>query len=213
MKRYIKLFLIVVLLTVSALGTYIAVRNMNNSAETREVSKEEAGFDPFTKIDEYKRIINERNLNIQYVFVVDYSIHSGKKRFYVLDILNNRLDRKMMVSHGARSETKPGYATDFSNVPESNKSSLGYAIVNGRAYSNWGIHVKYWLDGISPTNSNMRRRIMVMHSYVAVPSIETYPSPIITSLGCVMLSDKDMRYIDELMKRQNNKRVLMHIRA
>ncbi len=168
-------------------------------------------FDPLSKTKDYKKIIDKRNLNVQYVFVVDYSIHSGKKRMYVLDIIKQKIVKKMMVAHGDKSETKSGYATDFSNVSESNKSSLGYAVVNGRAYSNWGIHVKYWLDGISSTNSNMRKRVMVLHSYSMVPSYETYPLPIVTSLGCVMVSKTDMTYLDNLIKKQKNKKILMYI--
>ncbi len=130
---------------------------------------------------------------------------------YLLDINKNKIIKKMMVSHGDKSETKSGYATEFSNVPESNKSSLGYAVINGRAYSQWGIHVKYWLDGISSTNSNMRKRIMVLHSYEMVPEFETYPLPIVNSLGCVMVSKTDMKYIDKLIKKQKNKKILMYI--
>jgi hypothetical protein len=176
-------------------------------------SLEKDAYDPFENLADFKKIIKKKHLNIQYVFVVDYSEHSGKKRMYVIDILKNKIVRKMMVAHGAKSETKTGYATDFSNVPESNKSSLGYAIVNTRAYSQWGIHVKYWIDGISKTNSNMRKRVMVLHSYQVVPSFETYPLPIITSLGCVMVSESDMTYLDKLIKKQHNKRLLMYIKG
>lgn len=170
-------------------------------------------FDPFKKLNAYKSIIKKRKLNIQYVFVVNYKEHSGKKRMYLIDILNKKVIRKIMVAHGKKSESKLGYATDFSNKINSNKSSIGYAIVNQRAYSKWGTHVKYWLDGISNTNSNMRKRVMVLHSYEYVPSYETYPLPIITSLGCVMIAKKDMTFIDEIIKKQKNKRILMDIQG
>ena len=172
-----------------------------------------ANNDVFKNLADFKRIIKKRKLNIQYVFVVDYSLHSGKKRLFIIDILKKKIIKKMMVAHGAKSETSLGVATDFSNVCESNKSSLGYAIINGRAYSQWGIHVKYWLDGISKDNSNMRKRVMVLHSYQMVPSFETYPLPIVTSLGCVMVSKTDMKYIDKLIKKQHNKRLLLYIHA
>ena len=170
-------------------------------------------YDPFTEQSEYQRIIKNKHLNIQYVFVVDYSIHSGLKRFYILDIMSHKIVKTMMVAHGAKSEIKSGFATEFSNVPESNKSSLGYVIVNGRGVSKYGIKVNYILNGISKTNTNMHKRFMVMHSYFMVPSIETYPIPIKTSLGCVMLSNDDMTYIDSLIQKQHNKRILMYIRA
>ncbi len=180
---------------------------LNNTRSNRPL------FNPLSLKSEYENKIKQYKLNRQYVFIVDYALHSGKKRMYVLDISNNKIIKKMMVAHGKKSETKKGYATEFSNVPESNKSSLGFAIVNQRAYSNWGIHIKYWLDGISPTNSNMRKRIMVLHSYRWVPSYETYPFPIVTSLGCIMVSKKDMYFLDQLIKKQKNKKILMFIRA
>jgi len=183
-------------------------KNDKNRTQSKNVS-----FNPFDKLKDYGQIIKQKKLNIQYVFVVDYSLHSGKKRLYLIDILKHKIVRKMMVAHGSKSETKMGYATDFSNVSESNKSSLGYAIVNSRAYSRWGIHIKYWLDGINKSNSNMRKRVMVLHSYKLVPGFETYPLPIVTSLGCVMLSKEDMKFIDSLIKKQHNKRLLMYIRA
>jgi len=186
---------------------------INLTACSQNIETAKPDINPFDKLAAYKKIIKKRNLNVQYVFVVDYGQHSGKKRLYLIDIMHHKIVRKIMVAHGDKSEKKSGYATDFSNVPESNKSSLGYAIVNQRAWSKWGIHVKYWLDGISTTNTNMRKRVMVMHSYTMVPDYKTFPLPIITSLGCVMLSDKDMTYIDKLIKKQKNKRLLMDIRG
>lgn len=176
-------------------------------------AKKKTNYDPFTKLEEYQRIIKRKNLNIQYVFVIDYSLHSGLKRFYIVDIMEHKIVKRIMVAHGAKSETERGFATEFSNVPESNKSSLGYVIVKGRGVSKYGIKVNYVLDGISKTNSNMRKRFMVMHSYFTVPFIETHPIPIINSLGCVMLSNRDMTYIDSLIQKQHNKRILMYIRA
>lgn len=170
-------------------------------------------FDPFEKLATYKSIVKNRKLNVQYIFVVNYKEHSGRKRMYIIDILHHKIVKKIMVAHGEKSEMQTGYATVFSNVVNSNKSSIGYAIVNQRAYSKWGTHVKYWLDGISKTNSNMRRRVMVLHSYEYVPDYETYPLPIVTSLGCVMISKTDLTYIDTLINKQKNKRLLMDIQG
>ena len=210
LRKYL-LISILYLLSLSSCGQEPVSKNTITPSSNNENNTNTQAFNPFEKLSEYQRLIKRKHLNIQYVFVVDYSEHSGKKRMYVLDILKKKVVRKMMVAHGAKSETKIGYATDFSNVPESNKSSLGYAIVNTRAYSQWGIHVKYWLDGISRTNTNMRKRVMVLHSYRMVPSFETYPLPIVTSLGCVMISEDDMIYLDKLIKKQHNKRLLMDI--
>ncbi len=210
LKKYL-LISILFITTIISCGQNSGANDTAGASSNIENNSKETVFNPFEKLKEYQKLIKQKHLNIQYVFVVDYAEHSGKKRMCVIDILKKKVVRKMMVAHGAKSETKMGYATDFSNVSESNKSSLGYAIVNTRAYSQWGIHVKYWLDGISKTNSNMRKRIMVLHSYQMVPSFETYPLPIVTSLGCVMVSEDDMTYLDKLIKKQHNKRLLMDI--
>ncbi len=167
---------------------------------TRDYTAEIAKLESFTN----------HNTNKNYFFLVDFSIHSGKKRFLVYDRNQQKIIKKYMVAHGSGNKQKRGVPTIFSNVPESHCSSLGVGIVNSRAYSNWGIHVKYWVDGLEATNDNMRKRLIVLHSYGYVPSVETYPIPIINSEGCFMVSNKDMTSLDSLIDSQDNKRILLY---
>ncbi len=159
---------------------------------------------------DYQHYITKYHLNPDYVLFLDFSVHSGRKRLFLLDLKRHRILRRMMVSHGINSGDGEGHAVSFSNEPGSHQSSLGYAIVSRRDHSNWGTHVKYWLKGLSPTNSNMTRRLVVLHSYEMVPDEETWPDPIIPSEGCVMISTKDMTFLDRFIRELDNKKVLLH---
>lgn len=152
-----------------------------------------------------------KNANKRYFFLVDFSIHSGKKRMFLYDVNKGEIIRSYMVSHGKGNAEKNHAPITFSNKPGSLCSSLGVAMIRERAYSNWGTHVKYWLDGLESTNSNMRKRIVVIHSYGRVSNDETYPLPLIKSEGCLMVSNQAMEEIDKFIQSQKNKRVLVYV--
>ena len=92
--------------------------------------------------------------------IVDYSQSSSKKRLYVIDLKAGKVLFNTFVSHGKRSGGE--YATDFSNVVDSHKSSLGF-IVTGKSYrggSGYSMH----LNGVEPgINDNVYKRYIVMH--------------------------------------------------
>ncbi len=105
--------------------------------------------------------------NGNYVTVIDFAKHSGKKRFFIVDLRSGAV-RSHVVAHGSGSDPSfTGYAKTFSNTNGSNMSSLGY-YVTGETYSgNHGRSLR--LDGVSSTNSNVRARAIVIHgaSYVS----------------------------------------------
>ena len=99
--------------------------------------------------------------NKNYLTVVDFSKHSGKERLFVVNMETGAV-QPHVVAHGSGSDPgNTGYATRFSNVNNSNESSLGY-YVTGETYN--GKHGNSLrLDGVSPTNSNVRSRAIVVH--------------------------------------------------
>ncbi len=123
--------------------------------------------------------------NQSYVTVVDFRPHSREKRFFVIDMKTGAV-RAHVTAHGKMSDPEfTGYATAFSNEPESNKSSLGFAIT-GETYS--GSHGRSLrLEGLSPTNDNMFDRAIVIHSasYVVEGSDKQG-----RSLGCFVLDEE-----------------------
>lgn len=104
--------------------------------------------------------------NTRYLTVIDFSQHSSKRRFYVVDMESGELERHV-VAHGSGSDPdNDGVPTQFSNVNNSHKSSLGFYLTAETYSGKWGLSLR--LDGLSETNSKARPRAIVMHgaSYV-----------------------------------------------
>lgn len=149
-----------------------------------------------------------------YYFLVDLSVHSGKKRFYVYDFKQKKITDSNLVTHGAcdaleNNDTKYEKAK-FSNKNDSHCSSVGKYKVGKRDYSSWGINVKYWLDGLEDTNSNARDRVVVLHSWEAVANAEIYPQYTPLSWGCPAVSDAFMEKLDTKLQK-TGKPVLLWI--
>lgn len=99
------------------------------------------------------------------IIVVDFAKSSSEPRLYTIDLRNGAgLDSPIPVAHGVGSDPDDdGIAQAFSNEYNSLMSSLGAArgseIYNGRN----GRSLR--LDGLDSTNSAMRVRDIVVHSY------------------------------------------------
>lgn len=149
-----------------------------------------------------------------YYFLVDLSVHSGKKRFYIYDFKQKKITDSNLVTHGAcdaleNNDTKYEKAK-FSNKNDSHCSSVGKYKVGKRDYSSWGINVKYWLDGLEDSNSNARERVVVLHSWEAVANDEIYPQYTPLSWGCPAVSDAFMEKLDTKLQK-TEKPVLLWI--
>lgn len=104
--------------------------------------------------------------NPDYLTLIDFSQHSSKRRLYVVDMQTGELARSV-VAHGSGSDPdNDGVPTQFSNVNNSHKSSLGFYVAAETYHGKWGLSLR--LDGLSETNSDARPRAIVMHgaSYV-----------------------------------------------
>lgn len=130
--------------------------------------------------------------NQRVLAIIDYSLHNSKERFYFVDMASGDVE-VYLTSHGKNSDPKhTGYATSFSNVDGSLKTSLGFFLTAETYYGSNGYSLK--LDGLSATNSNARSRYIVIHgaSYVK-------PGKLIgRSYGCPAL---EMRYHADLIDR------------
>lgn len=98
--------------------------------------------------------------------VLDFSTHSSTPRFHVMDRASGQVLQSFRVAHGHGSEEMrhDGYAKVFSNVPNSNASSLGLYRTAETYLSDVYPGLAMRLDGLSPTNSNARSRFIVVHS-------------------------------------------------
>jgi hypothetical protein len=108
---------------------------------------------------QYLRSAGTLNTNI--LTIADFSQPSTKKRLYVIDVKNYKLLFNTYVAHGM--QTGREMATDFSNVPESNKSSLGFYKTLGTYEGKHGYSLK--LEGLEHgINHNAFERAIVIHS-------------------------------------------------
>ncbi len=150
------------------------------------------------------------NYNDTYAFLVDFSIHSGKKRMFLYNLKTGKIEKSFMVAHGEGCGQENGSPRSFSNTPNSLCSSEGMAVIGERAYSKFGINVKYWLEGLDESNNNMRRRVVVIHSWKGIPDNSIYPLKIVQSEGCFTVSNIALSYIDNFISKQDNKKILIY---
>ncbi len=165
------------------------------------IEEQEASSKLKAKADSAFRYCKTKGFNTQYCILVDFSIHSGKQRFFVWDFKNNAIKYSSLCCHGygqKSSQTEPV----FSNVEGSYCSSLGKYKIGVRAYSKWGINVHYKLHGLENTNNNAFKRFVVLHSYTPVADKDIYPKhlPLGWSQGCPVINDNAMKQVDELLK-------------
>ncbi|MEO8239807.1 MAG: murein L,D-transpeptidase catalytic domain-containing protein [Flavobacterium sp.] len=149
------------------------------------------------QIDGIKSMINNNpKYNSKIAFFVDMRIPSGKNRFFVYDLVNNKILDQGLVAHGCGSETGVNGSLKFSNEPNSNCTSLGrYSI--GKNYQ--GIFGKaYRLTGLDETNSKALERAIVLHHYSAVP-YEEQDHYISRSHGCPMVNEQFFKRIEKII--------------
>ena len=98
--------------------------------------------------------------------VLDFSEHSATPRFHLVERAGGRVLQTFRVAHGQGSEgsRQDGHAEVFSNVPDSNTSSLGLYRTAETYTSSAFPGLAMRMDGLSPTNSNVRSRFIVIHA-------------------------------------------------
>lgn len=123
--------------------------------------------------------------------VIDFAQKSTKERFYLIDLESGHVET-YQTAHGKGSDANSdGYAETFSNQSGSQASSLGYYLTAETYQGSNGYSLR--LDGLSSTNSNARRRAVVIHGAEYVN-----PGSVGRSWGCPAL---DMRYYVEVINK------------
>ena len=156
------------------------------------------------KIDQAYTFCEENKLNTNFCVLVNMKEHSGKKRLHIIDFNSKSILKSGLCSHGCGTapwgEDTTKLSPVFSNVPESHCSSLGKYRIGKRGWSNWGIHVNYKLHGLSGSNNNAFKRVIVLHSWEMVSEEEVYPNGTPEGWGCPAVSANLMRYLDQKLK-------------
>ena len=159
-----------------------------------------------------KDYCTKHKVNTDFYILIDLSVHSGLKRLYVWDFNKNTITHSFTVSHGCANKLWSWDVSKenprVSNEPDSHCSSIGKYYIYERGYSNWGIHVKYRLQGLEKTNSNAERRTVVLHGWDAITDNEIYPNGTAEGWGCPAVSNNAMKLLDKMLKQQQKKTLL-----
>ena len=177
MKKFLFILVLILLVFIS-----YKLFHTNNRASFSE--KKRIDF----QVNEVKKIIkNSSAYNNKIAFFIDMRISSGKNRFFVYDLKENKIIDKGIVAHGSGSETGIKGKLKFSNEPNSLSTSLGKYYI-GKSY-NGKFGKAYKLYGLDKTNSNAFDRNIVFHHYYDVP-YEEKEGYICNSFGCPMVNKK-----------------------
>jgi len=142
-------------------------------------------------------LANKNGYNKEVAFFVDMKIPSGKYRFFVVNLKTGKVIKKGLVAHGYGSTFFFSDSLQFSNVPNSNATSIGKYRIGKSYYGKFG--KSYKLHGLDQTNSNAFERNIVLHGYKDVPAQEV-SGLICTSKGCPMVSYGFFKEVDKLIE-------------
>jgi hypothetical protein len=136
--------------------------------------------------------------NPQTLTVIDYSRPSSEKRLWVFDLKSRELVYEELVAHGQGSGAN--MATQFSNVPETHRTSLGLFVTADTYVGKNGYSLR--LDGLDRgLNDKARERAIVMHGapYVSHAFVKAH-GRLGRSHGCPAISADVARQLIDRVK-------------
>jgi hypothetical protein len=144
----------------------------------------------FQYINEHSEEVHNQN----YLTVIDFDLPSSQERMFVIDLKNVTMN-SYLVAHG--KESGDLYATSFSNVAQSNKSSVGIYLTGNEYVGEHGLSMV--LKGMEASNSNAEAREIVLHGadYVSEEFVKQ-TGRLGRSLGCTAVS---LQYSTELTRK------------
>lgn len=154
------------------------------------------------RVAEAWQYVNDKGMNTSICILVDYSLPSGCNRLWVWDFDEEEVIFECPVAHGRGKGGIPRGEARFSNEEESWLSSLGKSRIAERYTGRFGI--SYRLDGLDSTNSNIRKRFIVLHAYHTVPPKPIFPLPSGRSKGCLMVAPSNMQTLDKILQGHEN---------
>lgn len=148
--------------------------------------------------EQIKVFTNRQSMSTHVCFLLDLSIHNGKKRFFVYNIQKDSILQSGLVTHGDCGERYLS-TVRYSNQPGSQCSSAGRYRV-GATYK--GIFGKsYRLHGLDSSNSYALKRALVIHSHTCIPENEIYPNQICNSQGCTTVAPAFLKILSSYIDR------------
>ena len=147
----------------------------------------------YTILKAKRKLSNDKILSI-----IDFSLPSGKKRLFVIDVKNYKILFVTYVAHG--KNTGLDRALYFSNEFESNKSSLGFytTLITYSGVHGYSLRLQGQEIGF---NNNAQERDIVMHGADYVDeSVVKSQGYIGRSLGCPAISTATYKQIIDKIK-------------
>jgi hypothetical protein len=147
----------------------------------------------------YQFLLNKGALKKKNLLTIcDYSQSSNNKRLYVIDLATNTVLYNTYVSHGKNSGEE--FATSFSNVENSNKSSLGFLVTDDTYHGVAGYSMRF-LGMEAGINDHVRSRNIVFHGSRFVNEAVMQERGIIgRSLGCPAVPNGMQKEIIDVIK-------------
>jgi hypothetical protein len=152
------------------------------------------------KAEDMTMFAKDNGYNTQYCFMVDMKIESGKKRFFVYNLLKDSVELSGLVTHGS-GKTNTG-KIQFSNTANSLCTSVGKYKIGNSYTGKFGLAFK--LYGLDETNSNALNRFVVLHAHSCVPNAETAPFPICESWGCPTVAPAFLGELKKYIEQSDN---------
>lgn len=190
-------------------GNLVAIKNTTsknneslvNSALYEKLDLQEAGLSLEAwdaAVKGYEKLLEEGVVtNTKYLSIVDFSQSSRKKRFYLLDIENQKLAMNTFVAHGKNSGVDR--AVRFSNTPQSEASSLGFYVTKQTYRGKHGLSLK--LQGLEDGfNDNAEARAIVVHGANYVNAGRVNSAYMGRSQGCPALPNSVAPKVINLIK-------------
>ncbi|MES2003172.1 MAG: murein L,D-transpeptidase catalytic domain family protein [Bacteroidota bacterium] len=148
------------------------------------------------KMFEAKQFCRTNGYDTTTCFLLDLSIHNGRKRFFVCDIQRSQIMNSGLVTHG---HCGTPYLSNvlYSNQPGCGCSSAGKYKVGNFYKGRFGD--AYKLHGLDASNSNAYSRFIVLHSHSCVPDTEIYPNQICNSEGCTTVSPAFLKELERII--------------
>ena len=143
-----------------------------------------------------KQIVSPPNDSI--IIIVDFTKPSTEKRFFIINLKNQKILKKTYVAHG--KGTGENYAKRFSNTPHTGASSPGFYLTADTYTGKHGYSLK--LKGLEKgINDNAMKRTIVIHGawYVSENFIKQY-GRLGRSQGCFALQENETKEIIDLIK-------------
>jgi len=127
--------------------------------------------------------------------LVDFSLPSSEKRFFLVDVAGGRVEQSWLVAHGKGSDlANTGYVQRFSNDPGSNASSRGAYSTATPYYGKHGRSQR--LVGLDAENNMALERAIVIHGAPYVdPSMIDARGRIGRSFGCFAVEDSQINRV------------------